>query len=130
MFPGNILLEVFDFCRLKANETQDENFYDWWHGLVHVCRRWRQLIFTSPRRLKVQLHCTCDIPVKKKIDCWPQIPIAINLEGWGNLNSRQENNLLTAIEHSHRVCSITLNLPHQQLEKVVKMMLTHFSMIK
>ncbi len=55
--------------------------------------------------------------------------LTCNLEGWGNLNSRQENNLLTAIEHSHRVCSITLNLPHQQLEKVVKMMLKPFPML-
>ncbi|SRR6266404_4342237 len=79
MFPGDILLEVFDFCRPDANETQDKNLYNWWLGVVHVCQRWWELIFTSPRRLNLQLLYTRETPARKNLDFWPQIPIAINV---------------------------------------------------
>ncbi len=127
MFPSDILLEVFDFCHPEPSETRDENIYNWWHGLVHVCRRWRQLIFTSPRRLNLQLLCTPKTPARKDLDTWPRISIAIKIEGLGNLNPTQEGNLLTAFEHSDRVCSVTINLLRKlQLETVVKMMLKPF----
>ncbi len=130
MFPSDILLEVFDFCHPEPSETRDESIYNWWHGLVHVCRRWRQIIFTSSRWLNLQLLCTPKSPAGnlKDLDTWPQIPIAIKVEGLGNhLNPTQEDNLLTAFEHSDRVCSVTANLLIQpQLEMVVKMMLKPF----
>ncbi len=125
MFPGDILLQVFDFCRPEVSKTRDKNFYNWWHGLVHVCQRWRQVIFTSPRRLNLQLLCTR----KKKLDCWPQIPIAINVKGLGSLSSTKEENLLSAFEHSDRVCRVTLSITLRQLEKVVKMMLKPFPVL-
>jgi len=124
-FPGDILLQVFDFCRPEASET-DENFYNWWHGLVHVCQRWRQLVFGSPCRLNLQLLCTRKSPVRKKLDCWPKVPIAINIKGRRNLSRTQEDNLLAIFEHSDRVCSVTLSITRPQLEKVVKMMLKQF----
>ncbi|KAH9968522.1 hypothetical protein BGW80DRAFT_1337992, partial [Lactifluus volemus] len=34
-----------------------------WHRLVHVCRRWRHIIFDSPRSLDLQLFCTYGTPV-------------------------------------------------------------------
>ncbi len=133
IFPGDILLEVFDFCRLgaRAGETQDdENFLNWWHELVHVCQRWRQLIFTSLHRLNVQLLCTCETPSRNKLGCWPSIPITLNVKGLRNLNPTEEDNLSTAFEHADRVCSVTLNVTQRQLRKVVKMMLKPFPVLK
>src|SRR6266404_825051 len=129
MLPGDILLEVFDFCRLEASEIQDKNFYNWWHKLVHVCQRWRQLIFTSPYHLNLQLLCTDKTPARKKLDCWPQIPITIDVNNLTNLSPAQEDNLFTALEHSDRVCSITLSLTKPHLEKAVKMMLKPFPVL-
>ncbi|KAH9963476.1 hypothetical protein BGW80DRAFT_1351168, partial [Lactifluus volemus] len=34
-----------------------------WHRLAHVCRRWRHIIFDSPRSLNLQLFCTYGTPV-------------------------------------------------------------------
>ncbi len=133
MFPGDILLEVFDFCRLgaRSSETQDdEKFLNWWHELVHVCQRWRQLIFTSLHHLNVQLLCTCETPARKKLGCWPSIPIALNVKGLRNLNPTEEDNLFTTFEHADRVCSVTLNVTPQLLRKVVKMMLKPFPVLK
>ncbi|KAH9968533.1 hypothetical protein BGW80DRAFT_1338084, partial [Lactifluus volemus] len=34
-----------------------------WQRLAHVCRRWRHIIFDSPRSLNLQLFCTYGTPV-------------------------------------------------------------------
>src|SRR6266404_766493 len=125
MFPGDVLLQVFDFCRLEASESRDEHNYNWWCRLVHICQKWRQLIFTSPRRLDLQLFCTRKTPVRGILDFWPNIPIAINVKGWRSLNPT-EDNLLAAFEYSDRVWSVTLSLTQSQVEKVVEMMMKPF----
>ena len=48
-----------------------------WQLLVHVCRRWRNVVFGSPRRLNLQLRCTHETPVKDKLDVWPSLPLII-----------------------------------------------------
>ncbi|KAI0295429.1 hypothetical protein B0F90DRAFT_1750905, partial [Multifurca ochricompacta] len=57
------LLEIFDFCR-QILIMPWQPYWDW-HTMVHVCRRWRQLIFASPRRLELQLVCKSRTPVKR-----------------------------------------------------------------
>jgi hypothetical protein len=49
-----------------------------WHTLVHVCQRWRQIVFASPRRLNLQILCTHGTPVRKNLGIWPAFPIAID----------------------------------------------------
>ena len=68
MLPDVALLEVFDFyvhgtpgmstvwhTSKSANKT--------WYKLVHVCRKWRNVIFGSPVRLDLRLYCTVGTPV-------------------------------------------------------------------
>ncbi len=123
MFPGELLLHVFDFCCLEVSGTQDKNFYNWWHGLVHVCKRWRQLIFTSQHHFNLQLLFPRKTPARENLDCWPRLPIAINVR---SLNPTQKANLNTAFKHSDHVSSLTLSLMERQLAKVVKVMLKPF----
>ena len=50
--PDIVLLDTFDFYLGKENA--DELYdYDVWQILVHVCRRWRSIVFASPRRLDI-----------------------------------------------------------------------------
>ena len=114
MLPDDVLLRVFDFC------GTDECAYDWWHGLVHICRRWRQLILASPRRLNLQLLCTCRTPVRKNLGCWPAIPIAIDNE----LSSGPpgQDNLFASLEHPDRVLRVSLIRSRPELEKVAARM--------
>src|SRR5579863_448060 len=73
MLPDNVLLEIFDHCR-----GDDDHFTPKiWKPLVHVCRRWRQIVFASPRRLHLLLVCDVRTPVKKLLDIWPLLPIAV-----------------------------------------------------
>ena len=65
VLTDNVLLEIFDFCR--EPESEDQSFYYiWeWQLLAQVCRRWRQIIFASPRRLNLLLLCKEGTPVRK-----------------------------------------------------------------
>ena len=99
-----------------------------WCTLVHVCQRWRTLVFGSPRYLNVQLLCTERIQVKKMLDIWPALPIVIQYFG---PPGSSVDNMFAALEHSNRVHSITLcGLdPSSELEKVVAMMQDSFPVL-
>jgi hypothetical protein len=55
------LSEIFSFyvedARGSAQSDMVEQL-DAWHALVHVCRRWRSLVFASSRRLNLRILCT------------------------------------------------------------------------
>ena len=72
--PDVVLLDIFDFF---VGETCKNE----WLTLAHVCRRWRHIVFASPRRLNLQLHCTNRSPVKKTLGIWPVLPIKIHASG-------------------------------------------------
>ena len=52
MVHHDALLAIFDFY---VDEDQEEKqSIEAWQTLVHVCRRWRSIIFASPRRLNLR----------------------------------------------------------------------------
>ncbi|KAI0302764.1 hypothetical protein BC826DRAFT_432022 [Russula brevipes] len=102
--PDDALLEIFDSYLNDDDQDRFENV-DEWHTLVHVCRRWRNVVFASPRRLKLRLLCTNDRPVRAMLDIWPALPIAIE-NCWIRTLEPWLGNLCAALEHPDRVCSI------------------------
>ena len=77
--PNLILLEIFD---LYLFEQMGER----WHTMVHVCQKWRNVVFGSPHRLDLRLICTARTPVRKTLDVWPLLPIVVlgfDLKEWG-----------------------------------------------
>ena len=56
MLSDDVLLGMFDFYVDEDGETKED--VEVWQVLVHVCRRWRSIVFGSPRRLNLQLFCT------------------------------------------------------------------------
>jgi len=58
--PDDVLLETFESYLGKddPNYLDVEHDYNGWQTLVHVCRRWRWIMFTSPHRLDLKLYCT------------------------------------------------------------------------
>ena len=113
MLPDVALLEIFDFY-------VDEERIEAWHTLVHVCRKWRNVVFGSPRRLNLRLYCTARTPVRETLDVWPLLPIVIWVYGhetWG------VDNIIAALEHNDRICELDLfDIPSSQLEKVLAAM--------
>ncbi len=119
MLPDDVFLLVFDFC---MDACRFSNKYYWWHGLAHVCRRWRQLIFASPRRLNLQLHCSGTTPALENLGLWPEIPIVIDDRRMVPPTPLQLDNLFAALEHPSRVRGVTLHLRKWELKAVVMKM--------
>ena len=92
-----------------------------WFKLAHVCQTWRQIIFASPRSLCLRLHCTYGTPVVKNLDLWPPLPLVVNYGGFPTLpppSPEDEDNIMAALEHSDRVCSISLTVSRSLLKKL------------
>ena len=93
-----VLLAIFDFY-------VDEAPIHAWQSLIHVCRRWRSVVFGSPCRLNLRLNCTSRTPTRDTLDVWPSLPIHIEdsdfvTQGLGNI--------VAALERSDRVRQIEL----------------------
>ena len=76
---------MFNFYVEEAYDAAygPHGFYDiesleTWRTLIHVCRKWRNLVFASPRRLNLRLVCTRRKPVRDMLDIWPTFPIVIH----------------------------------------------------
>ena len=111
MLPDLALLELFTFY------ANDVGPIEKWHTLVHVCRRWRNLVFSSPRRLGLQLFCTARKLVRETLDIWPPLPIVIRHGFYPT------DNIVAALKHADRVCEIRLwPVPSSHWENVLAAM--------
>ncbi|KAI9447012.1 hypothetical protein F5148DRAFT_743376 [Russula earlei] len=99
--PDDVLVEIFHFYANQSILTNE------WHTLVHVCQRWRHVVFASPRRLNLRLEYTGERPMSEMLDVWPVLPVEMNhaLElsnSWENVAVALES------EHRHHICQINL----------------------
>ena len=126
MLPENVLLEIFDFYRNNSNNT-----HIWkWHFLVHVCRRWRQIIFSSPLRLNLRILCTSRTSVEKNLSIWPIFPINIEYSYSGSeIGPRGADNVIAALKHPNRVCDVSLDTKGLQLGQMVTVMMKPFPVL-
>jgi len=116
VLPDDVLLEIFDLCR-ESNEYCTQRV---WRPLVHVCRRWRHIIFASPRHLQLLLVCDIRMPVRKSLDIWPSLPIAIL---YSPKDKEGPENVIAAFECHSRISWIAFNkLTSPVLEQFVHVM--------
>ena len=129
MLSGDDLLEIFDsYRKIPVHEPFFRVQLVWsWHLLVHVCRRWRQIIFESPHRLNLQILCTQKTPVKDNLFIWPTLPIVIKYSNTKR-NPRPEGvgNVIASFQQANRVCHVELNVTKSMFEKMVPFMLESF----
>ena len=103
--PDDVLIAIFDqyvnggaqhpIVRGKA-----------WQSLVHVCRRWRSIVFGSPRHLDLQLVCSVETPARDTLGVWPALPLVIWYNGYYQTGS--VDNIIAGLERCVRVCRIEL----------------------
>ena len=109
--PDTALLDMFAFYMHGAD------FLEQWHVLVHVCQRWRYLVFASPRRLDLRLLCRGTTPVREMLDFWPALRIAILSNHAESKSHKYADNITAALENNDRVWAIHLfDVPTLQLE--------------
>ena len=129
--PDDALLLIFDqymnIVRLEGGVRQKAE--DAWHSLVHVCRRWRCIVFESTRRLDLRLVCTGEIPARDRLDVWPALPLIV----WGDSEfstgsgGDYVDNIVAALEHADRVCQIHIgNFLNLEMEIILAAMQRHF----
>ena len=118
MLPDEILLEIFDCHRLATLDNSSDLWK--WHRLAHVCRRWRNLIFESPRRLDLRLVYTYKNPPRKSLDLWPDLPVSV----WypkspqrRRLSPEDEENVVVVLKHADRIRDINLSMTRQLASK-------------
>ena len=128
--PDDILLEIFDFyVTIVSPSHWGKRAIEAWQLLVHVCRRWRNLVFGSPRRLNLRLYCTPETPAKDILDLWPALPLIVRGDKSMALLSGtvRTDNVIAALGQSNRVCKVSLlELTNWQLEKVLAAMQAPF----
>ena len=125
ILPDDVLLEIFTVY--LGTDIQVEK----WHGLIHVCRRWRHIVFASPRRLDLQLVCTPRRRVKEMLDVWPALPLVIrcDLSVWTWVKA---DNVIAALKHNDRVCQILwdyFSISSSLLEGIVAVMQEPFQVL-
>jgi hypothetical protein len=109
MLPDNVLLEIFDLCLRKPTKFSLQRAKKW-KALVHVCQRWRRIIFASPSRLALHLSCTYGTPVRKRLSFWPTtLPLTIDYPRFDSDRVLgDEGNIVAALEHRSRVHRIVI----------------------
>jgi hypothetical protein len=114
MLPSVALLWIFGFYLGEA--------YTSWHTLVHVCQRWRDIVFKSARRLNLQISCSFGRPVRTALDIWPPLPINVVGNEYRKKGSDVDN-IVAALEHNDRVCKINLcDVSSSDLETILAVM--------
>ena len=103
--PEDVLPYIFHFDRLE--DIGRIQSLSWgWHRLVHVCRKWRSVVFASPTFLELSLVCGPSTRVEL-IGIWPPLPIII--KNAVDFPMPEDYDFDAAIEHHNRVYEIVLH---------------------
>jgi hypothetical protein len=109
MLPDDVLLEIFDFYLDENFEPFREQIVEEWETLAHVCRRWRCVVFQSPRRLNLRLLCTPQTHARDALDIWPPLPLIVrDFGGIFDDGPPGVDNIIAALERNDRVSQIDL----------------------
>jgi hypothetical protein len=131
VLPDDVLLEIFYFCvdtrPSPGGIPSDESkaVIEAWQLLVHVCQRWRSLVFGSPRRLNLRLCCTSKTCVRDTLDIWPAFPLVVD-SGMIGVLSPGVDNIIAALGESNRICQVSLYLGDRRLKEVLAAMQVPF----
>ena len=112
ILPDDVLLLIFHFDRLiDLDDVRDfarERSVFWrWHRLIHVCQRWRFVVFGSPNFLNLRL--VCRPTTRLELTCiWPPLPIIVTNYIATDRPSLEDYDFDAAIVHPNRVCEIYL----------------------
>ncbi|KAH9161022.1 hypothetical protein EDB89DRAFT_809941 [Lactarius sanguifluus] len=133
VLPDNVFLDIFDFCLRDSTTSELEVIHHMrkWQILVHVCQKWRRIIFASPRRLDLYLSCSYGTPVRRDLGSWPvTLPLAINYpSSLPRLTTDDEDSIIFALRRTSRVHRIDIHAPGPLSKKVGDVMRRSFPVL-
>jgi hypothetical protein len=118
MLSEYILLEIFDFCRLDAM-TQSGGGPWKWYRLAHVCKEWRNIISTSPRRLDLRILCDNRTPIEV-LHAWPTFPVAVSFKATRE-STLMPKNITAALHHLDRIWQAELYVTSSMTRSLAEM---------
>jgi hypothetical protein len=123
VLPNDVLLEIFDhYVNLPQRSLFRDRRVDAWNKLVHMCQRWRYVVFDSPRRLDLRLLCTNRTPVTNMLDIWPVLLIIISARLPLALPASGVTNIISALQQHNCVYTIDINgVPNSLLKEFAAM---------
>ena len=119
ILPDDVLLHIFFIDGYQHHEDPQIYFIvdgdadrvgrlSWrWQRLVHVCFRWRSIVFASPNFLDLRLVCGPGTPTELT-SIWPPLPIIITNTFDPYPAMPEDYDFDTAIVHPNRVREIRL----------------------
>ena len=118
--PDGVLLEIFDSFRqslqYERNYERVWNSNEGWFKLAHVCQEWRQVVLTSPSRLRLRLllteHRSASASAIKPL---PPLPIIVDYKS-GRLTPLRR--MVSALKYPDRVCGIAFKVPRSILKEL------------
>ena len=117
--PDEALLEIFGFY--MAHPLPSPSYEDAWHTLVHVCQRWRYVVFGSPCRLDLRLVCV-ERRLVKTLDIWPELPIVLCVDYGRMVQPPRITDIVSVLKRRDRVCKVTIdNIPNSLLKELATM---------
>ena len=90
-----------------------------WHRLAHVCRKWRDAVFSSPRRLGLKILCEYGAPVESILTSWPTLPLVAKFNTGPKLKHIPKN-VIVALRLPDRLCEIDLHVTSSMLASIVE----------
>ena len=108
------LLQIFSCYRLD----DEENWYLrlGWLMLIHVCPRWRNLIYDSWSHLDMCLLLTNDSPSMDTLSHLPPLPLVIHyVDRTKTITRKDEGNLYLGLQQYDRVRRVILQAPSSKL---------------
>ena len=140
ILDNDSLLRIFFFSRLVLFAEDEVNYlFDlhreecvhgrWWYKLIHVCRRWRYLVFASASHLRLCLICTYGTPVADMLAYSPPLPLIVDYRT-REFAAEDEEGIILALQHRDRVRHINLHIPIPNLQMVLLKMDDEFPMLE
>ena len=134
VLSDDVLICIFNLYRqdleFQIHSHSDSESWSWhpWRTLVHVCQRWRHIIFAWPNHLDIRIKCRSRTAAAKALDVWPTLPIGIRsiLK-----DDDPDGDIIAALEHRVRIAEVDLSgLSGPQLESCVALMQANFPMLR
>ena len=118
--PDYVLLQIFSFCQEDCSSESSRLL--WWRPLVHVCRRWREIVFSSPRSLHLVIFCDSRTPTTTSLNIWPPFLISVH-----HHTEEECESTVAALKLRDRVSEICIDSPADSvLERLTAAMLEPF----
>jgi hypothetical protein len=93
-----------------------------WQRLVHVCPRWRQIIYGSPSCFDLHLYCSDQTPFWGNLSHWAEFPLTVHYA----IPHDQDDDLIAALEQVDRVHRIELIITNSEVQDVFAAMQNPF----